>query len=398
MKKLVHSMGWIAVSCFILSVVTGCDVLIVEESVVVEYEPNNSRTEAYDLGVLAEQPIVILSELFDRDDVDFYKFKTEESDRYKAVQIALSDAAPTLRGSITVLDEDGNEIMNKTASNKGAELTFVPRAMGGVFYLKISQWLSDDGAYRLTVTDLREDDAYEANEERTAAYDLGQLTQEPIQLTGSIVHRDELDFYRFETNKAERYKAFELSFKEIGENLRPSFTVYDEDGNERDNKTASAKGANVTEVVRSMGGVFFVEVGQWLSEYGAYTMTLTDLGEDDAFEPNETRDEAYDLGDLSSGDIVVEASIVQRDEVDFYRFDTAGAPGQISITIDNVGSELRASVSLIDSQGNQIDNKSSSNEGANVTLSSTSSETTFFVKVDQWLSSHGPYKMTISAQ
>ncbi len=242
-----------------------------------EYAPNDTRSDAYNLETLPVSNVegILVSD----EEVDWFKFTTENDGIWDYVQFDITDVADDLEVRMTVYNVDGNEIFAVNSGTKGANLRHTLATQGGTYYVKISSRWSDvgDGYYTLDIANLHANDDFEPNDTRNTSYDLGSLPVSNIQ--GTVIWTDgDEDWYMFESQND---NPFIVKITDVGDELQVNLRVEDGPGNSHTINSGSS-GADVqlstddmTYITPEGGGIYYVRVqGRYGSHRGDYTLSI----------------------------------------------------------------------------------------------------------------------------
>lgn len=237
-----------------------------------QYAPNYTRAAAYDLGILPA--IGIGGALISKDEVDWFKFTTENEDYWDYIEFHLTDITSDLRVTISVYDDQGNEVFTENADTEGADLTRKMATMGGEYYISVTSYYSDPGDYTLNIENLDANDEYAPNHSFKDAHDLGMIPVSDVN--GVLLSDDEEDLFKF---TAESNGEYDILFDVTGVSaeLRVRMKVYDEQGNEIFTETADNEGAGLSATMSTTGGTFYVRFTIYYSNPGEYTLAINKL-------------------------------------------------------------------------------------------------------------------------
>lgn len=353
-----------------------------------DYEPNNSRSEAYSLtiggwinGGLSET------------DADWFSFSPVHSS-YEVYLIEAENQSDELELNLTLYDEDGNELGSQGGGN-GANVSINFSCVAGTYYLKItSRYGTNTGDYRLRISPTNTNDAYEPNETADAAYDLGQT---PVSgIAAALASPYEKDFYSF-TMTHESYDRLDVTLVNGGEELELEVTLYDTQGNQLESKS-SQSGADLSFSYSCLAGTYIIEVASlYESAKGSYTLSLENASANDEYEPNESSDDSYQISSLPA--TAFEGVIVDGSEYDWYQFSTSNTTimDYVDIAITNGDSEFEPEITLYDDQMDRLHNTHASTPGSNISLSMLTRGGTYYLKLGSlYESSTGSYTMSIT--
>jgi hypothetical protein len=235
-----------------------------------EQEPNNTIPQAN----VAEMGTTIAGEINPAEDVDFFKFRYDDSKKRRdIVAVRLENRSTTLRPGLVLHNEDKSLARDWTAANApGAdfELSFTAQP-GKIFYIGVgSVYNQTAGQYSLSVAPQKAYDQYEPNDDAFAAtpIKMGQTIE------ANIMDGADVDSYRLSGVKE---KSFTVHLENKSTALRPSIRILKSDRSiAQDWSAANAPGADLTFSIASEPGQdYFVEVGAYgNNSAGPYKLTV----------------------------------------------------------------------------------------------------------------------------
>jgi len=182
-----------------------------------EAEPNNDFNHANLMPINQK----IAGEISDRDDTDFFQFKTPKGAR-DVYQASLENGSMTLHPGLTIYDENRHSLNSCSVNEALAhfECQFSADA-DSTYYVQVFGYISTTGAYFMLVKPLGLADRYEPNDDFTQA--------KPISIgstiEANIMDRSDTDFYIV---KAGATAAKLTATIENGSTtLNPSLNIYD---------------------------------------------------------------------------------------------------------------------------------------------------------------------------
>jgi len=355
------------------------------------YEANNDRGSAASITLEEE----ISATLHTSSDLDWYVFTTDNNQQWDWVQFSITEVSG-FRAELTVYDEQGNQVFRTYGANEGSNLTYLLATEGGTYYAEIESYYSSDlGTYSFSVANLDTNDAYEPNETRDDAYELDTLPMVPIM--GRILSGNEKDWYTFTSENMQEWDWLLFSFTDVSSDIRIEFTIYDQNGDELVNTSSTGEGADVSRLMPTTGGTFYAMVESYYSgDTGSYTLSIQNLDTNDIYEPNESRDSAYDLGTLPVENVY--GRILSGSETDWYSFTTSNDSvwDWIRFSLTDVTAEIRPEITVYDETGAEVFGTSGSNEGAGISHLMTSLGGTYSIAVESYYSSDtGSYTLSI---
>ena len=321
-----------------------------------DYEPNDKQEEA--MGLSLDQWITAG---VDESDIDWYTF-TVNHPSYDVVLIESQNMGEDLELLLEVYDEEGNKIGEQGGGN-GANVSINFSCAAGTYYIKISsRYSNNSGQYKLKVANQGINDAFEPNESSDQAHDLGGLPVSDIN--ASLASPYEKDWYLFSTSPLS-YDIIKIEALNQSEDLEILVQVYDSERN-MIAEQGGGNGANVVMELALQANSYKVKIVSWYEQNkGDYQLNITRLNANDGFEPNESSDQAHDLGGLPVNE--VNGSIVAKSENDWYKFTTSndGIWDKVNISVQNNSDDLELYFDLHDAQHNKIDDLGGGN-GANL--------------------------------
>lgn len=298
------------------------------------------------------------------DDEHWYVFDTANEDAYDVIRVAVTNAGSGLRVRIRVVDVDGNTVFTHPdlAGDPGANQRHDFSTPGGRYYVRIDSHWSTTGAYTLNVKNLDVNDQYAGNDSRERAHDLGVLPATDLELmlvgAGTRVGGVEADWFKFTTANSGLWDRVLFQLTDVGTGLRPRMTLYEQDGSTvvfTHPSLAPDPGSSLTANLGTPGGTYYLRIDDHWTTYGPYTLSIENLDLIDDYEPNDTRAEAHDLGELPLAgpiDAIIAAGGSSRD-ADWFSFTLPpdnGDPFTVSVT--NPAATLRVTLRVEDEPGN----------------------------------------------
>ena len=235
-----------------------------------EQEPNNTIPKAN----VAEIGTTVAGEVNPAEDVDFFKFRYDDSKKRRdIVAVRLENRSTTLRPGLVLHNEDKSLARDWTSANApGAdfELSFTAQP-GKIVYVGVgSVYNQTTGQYSLSLAPKKAYDQYEPNDDAFAAtpIKMGQTIE------ANIMDGADVDSYRLSGVKE---KSFTVHLENKSTALRPSIRILKSDRSiAQDWSAANAPGADLTFSIASEPGQdYFVEVGAYgNNSAGAYKLTV----------------------------------------------------------------------------------------------------------------------------
>ncbi|MBS3771722.1 MAG: hypothetical protein V5A59_07365 [Bacteroidales bacterium] len=240
-------------------------------------------------------------------------------------------------------------------------------------------------------------DDYESNDTRDESATIDLSTD----IEATIFPEDDVDFYEFQTENTGEWDKVEFDVSNVSEDLEIQIIVYDENGEKVFDDHSDTPGASLTSTFETKGGTYYVEVkSRWGGEIGKYTLNVSNLDYNDEYAPNDSRDEAHDLGTLPAEE--VKGVIVSGDEQDWFKFTTENERiwDYVQFDVTDVAEDMEINLAVYNSEGEEVFSKHTSTPGANLTeVKLPTSGGTYYVEVkDRWEedSESGDYTLDIA--
>lgn len=305
-----------------------------------EFEPNDTRTEAHDFELLPIESVTGF--LVNSADADWFRFDTGTVGVYHWLDIDLTNVEATVTPQITVYDSGGAELISTSAHAAGEDARVRFPSKGGTHYLLVNSYFQGDdhGSYQLRADYTLVNDSHEPNDTASTALAVGETPI--VDLSGYLVGTQDQDWFVCSTENDGYWDRIELSLSQIDETVAPSISVYDVEGDELCTSQPGEAGADTSCTVVTNGGLLVFSVSAEIGgiDYGAYTVSIDELAENDAFEPNEGVADAA-VFSTSSVPFAFEAALVSAADVDWYAL---SAPGdetyRFSLVNDALDEEL----------------------------------------------------------
>ena len=172
----------------------------------------------------------------DKEDVDFYAFDLEDGPG--CVTLSFSHEyleTSESRWKLTVYDGDNVEMVTWAVAGKGSKSTFMPIGLpGGRYYLRIESYYKSSGAFSSTpyafCLTYAPDEEWE--KEFNDTFSAANRLEAGAEVSGSVMHGKDADFYRVEIPKEGMYAlSFRHEYIDTSEN-RWKVTVYNADNAE----------------------------------------------------------------------------------------------------------------------------------------------------------------------
>jgi len=356
-----------------------------------EAEPNESSESALELGTVENQTPMISSQatLQKPGDIDWFKFALEE----KMGVVIYSDSSERLR--LVIYDEDLNYIDHGEG--------YVPLTQeAGSYFIRVDSYNLETEDYTLIVSGLSEN---ESNDCITNANNLGVVT-DPIIVEGSIKPITDIDFFRFEVpDGSEGYVTITAT------------ALYDYD----DYDDPFEWGVMQTSMLQVLYSYNKSEDVYLPVEYdcdqimaylkaGTYALRIEDYGSPDSIasyvlsialtslecdpEPNDSPDEALDLGVLyRGGNLTQDGCIIPKDDVDCYNFSLNKT---MNVTIEISGDSFGDSyICLYDEEQEEIECDDDGGDDYWSQIKVELDEGTYYLEVEGYGGETFPYALTI---
>lgn len=345
---------------------TGCDGFVSpggdspEETASTAAE-NSTRESALEL----EPGSTVSGELTSESTELWYVFTTSNADAWDVIRTSVTNVASTLRPKIVIRDEAGNVIVNYpeySPLDAGANVVRDFSTAGGRYFLTVSSHWSSRGTFSLTVANQGANDAFAGNDTRETAHDLGVLPSGNLQgvLVGAP-DRDgniEEDWFKFTTENDGLWDQVRFEISEVGSGFRPHLKLVNENGDELfsvPQYTPFDPGAGFSHNLGTQGGTYYLRVSNHYSTYGTYSLRIENRAMIDAYEPNETRATAHDLGEIPlAGSISATIAIGSSNgDTDWFRFTLPqNNSDDFTVSVTNPADDLRVALRIEDEPGN----------------------------------------------
>ncbi len=277
-------------------------------------EPNNSKEEATTLTLGTSTSAYVKG-----DDVDYYSFVPGFSNYFDLTLIEISNGDNELVLTVEILDQNGNRIDRFTGS-AGGDLKIKFTNNGGTYYLKVT-CEGGEGSYTVKVTDSPINDAFEPNDKKETAYELGTLPA--LNKEGRIVSGYDIDWFRFTTANNGVWDAVEIHLENLSETLKPELAIYN-DNNDQLERLTGTDGGNLTLNLYTKGGSYFLKLNAREGQgEGAYKLSIQNLNANDDNEPDDDFAQAriidtYPTGNIN-GTILVDAANDNGGDYEFFK-------------------------------------------------------------------------------
>lgn len=384
-------------SCEMLSGLFGTPDGTGDEPIVAdEFEVNDDRGSATQIQPATDVSATIAP----ADDVDWFVFDTANTQEWDWVEFDVTGVSADMEVWIGVYNESGEEILSGNPGTAGADLTETISTPGGTYYVQVASNFSGDiGRYTLNVHNLGVNDQYAPNDSRDAAYDLGTL---PVsEVDGMIVSSEEDDWYRITTSNPGIWDYVQFDITNVQDTMEVWMAVYNDAGEEVFRANPGTAGADLSQILVTNGGAYYVWIGSnFGGDYGSYTLAAFNQDANDAYEPNDTKADAADLGELDATNVLGTVIWSPVDE-DWYSF-TARNDNTITISLTGVGSELEPFLRLEDSVGNSYEYIGTAGSDVTITTDDMTSITpadgeTYYLKVvGNFDQDHGDYTLSVA--
>jgi hypothetical protein len=236
------------------------------------------------------------------------------------------------------------------------------------------------------------DDDFEPNDTRSEAAAITLNTWNE-----AYVDEEDIDWFSF-TVSHEGYDIVLIEIENLSDELELGVGLYDPQGNEIGNWGAG-NGADITINFSTVAGTFYIKItSRYGSNAGDYQLKVANTNANDAYEPNDSSDEAYDLGTLPVTDL--NASLVSNYEEDWYTFTTSNTNSwdRIEVLVENDSDDLELYFAVYDDDSNEICAVGGSN-GEDLSSTLTTKGGTFYILIQSRYGSNiGDYSLSIQNQ
>jgi len=254
-----------------------------------EYEPNNSITEASPVAFNTK----IDAWLTNKDDVDFYKFSGGASGKLDMLKITLSNGSPDANFTITVYNQNKEEIAQVPYAGSGVNLNYEMATSESEFYVKVSgkDASSYPADYSLTVAFANVADKFEPNNTiaTASAFPLNKVEACNL-LTGDV------DFYKIQDlSKENVWDAYEVRLVNKTTDMSPAISFFDANKAEIEGlEIIAGPGRDITKQIFMKSGA---GNAQYLKVYtlspletmpAGYELEVVKKNLNEASEPNDT--------------------------------------------------------------------------------------------------------------
>ncbi len=331
------------------------------------------------------------------DEAHWFVFQTANAGAWDQVELSITNVASSLTPVVTLFDDAGERVGSSIrAAGPGERVDYSHITPGGRYYARVASHHSGTtGRYRFRVRNLFANDSYAGNHSQATAYDLGSLPFLPhgdqesrtVAAAGVILSPHEEDWFRFTTARDGVWDRLFLRLTDLSETLALRMELFDASGNRMDALSIGMPGVERSFVYPTPGGTYYVMLtpapvngGQAHGGTGSYTLQIKNRHESDRYEPNDTREDAYDLGTFCAAHPIAEVygNIIWTiadgsqwigGDQDWFRFrPTDNAP--FSVRIDHA--HLILNVTLLQVRdGEETSYTASYGPGENVSISTT---------------------------
>jgi hypothetical protein len=232
-------------------------------------QPGDASTQAQFTGAAVE------GELSPAGDVDWYRMRVEQGQRYSFTLDGVADAdGAAVDPMLGIYDAQGNQLAFNDDANESlnAALRFTPQQSGDVFVEARAFVQEATGRYRLAATSgpIPADDVGNDASTRVRAA-AGR------QITGNIEYEGDTDWYRFSARTGQRYRITLDGAEGVEGALGdPLLRVLDSDGNELAMSDDTEMGLNsALEFTPQSSGDVFIEARGYADAFtGAYALNI----------------------------------------------------------------------------------------------------------------------------
>ncbi|MDB9862585.1 clostripain-related cysteine peptidase [Litorivicinus sp.] len=358
------------------------------------YEKNENFLDAYSLGLVTGDSSNVVSNatIHSSTDEDFFSFTiTDEQNLGLEVLFSHSDADL----DIELLDSDGYWIDSASSVSDNEYLSLSGLA-AGTYVLKVfgyAQATIDDYSVRF-VDEVIEDweatyddwwdwqetveasgiaaDAYEQNDSASTAYDLDTISSDLEFADLTIEQAGDADWFKFTYDADTR---LDISLVFDGQTSDIDLELYDANQNWIDG-SYSVTGFEELTLAGLEGGDYYLHVyeyGDGLSEAYDLRFAATDAADasdlNDQAEPNDTFEDATDLGEASGEGLIADLTLTSGDEDWFQAFlVNDGTPNQyVSVLFDHSDGDI--DLELYDADRNLLRSGTSVTDNETIYLS-----------------------------
>ncbi len=310
-----------------------------------EIEPNDTRQQADNIGpVFCGDYIPIYGDVGNGDPSDWFQFKLK-----KPAEVNLDLSGLNADADLNLFDKNGNLI---DSSSNGGTLneSIVAALTKGKYYVEVSSW---DQGFTDYLLELCADcpDQYEENDNFNQAYDLGNVVGGSFATNGANIGGcDDSDFFKFTLQQPTQGEG---ELKLSGLSADADLYLYDQNKNLLNSSTLG--GNNDESMVGFLdSGTYYVKVHSWDGNFTDYLLEGFAGGcSPDQYEVNDTRQQAYNLGQVYKGDDITipDANIGGGDSADWFKFILKE---EAEVTLDLSGLSADADLNLWDKNGNPL--------------------------------------------
>lgn len=206
--------------------------------------------------------------------------------------------------------------------------------------------------------------------------------------------KTDTDWYKF-TVSHNTYDVITVETQNMSDELEIHLEILDADGNSI-TKQGGGNGANVNINLSAPAGTYYIKISSWYEQNsGEYKLKVANSNANDDYEPNETSDNAADLGTLPVS--ALEGALVSPYEKDWYKFTTQNNNvwDIVSIEVTNNNDNLELLAELYDIDLNKEEQVEGSN-GANVSITYPTKGGSFYLLLKSlYEGNKGNYTLTI---
>ncbi len=353
------------------------------------YENNNTRNDATVL-TMGKQ----IDAYVDEKDVDWFQFTPSNVDKYDVTLIEATNPTEELRIALDIYDDQGNSL-GGSSGDWGANVTINFSNNGGTYYVKItSLYGNSKGKYSLKISDTNSNDAYEPNETRASAYDLGTLPQ--TNINGNIVAPTEQDWYKFTTENSGIWDVVELKVDNSNSDFRVDLEIYDEQGNSLGGSSGDW-GSDVLVNLFTKGGIYYVKISSlYEQKTSSYVLSIKNKNLNDSNESDDDFAHAQSIENFpSSKQGVIVSSGTDNYDYDFFKVKLPFGK-KISWSIDPTADNTKLHFDVYDQNESSLGNQNG-NEGQTISgnVNNTGSgDTYFYIKLGGFTGDNGNYSIS----
>jgi tetratricopeptide (TPR) repeat protein len=215
-------------------------------------------------------------------------------------------------------------------------------------------------------------------------------------VAGNITDGDDSDFFRITTPPKYR-DIVEVLINNSSPKLQPGVAIFDANKSALPGKWNDTPNANLDHLFSvPPDTTFFVQVYGRSHSTGRYTITVKALKKYDSYEPN---DDILDPADIELGKQII-ANIMDGDDVDFFRFNTAATGATVTADIGNRSHQtLQPGVAVFDADKSALPGTWNDTPGANLHHSfHVQPNVAYYIQIYGRSHSSGDYTLILTQQ